>query len=116
MTEDTAEKDDEEARDLAAAVHDVTHRLTHDLSDTPEDIRDAVAFAPLALVKGLEIAGSWVHRRPKAMLAIGVAVVAGIALGVGGVLRRRSSDAAPLTTKEPRARRDPKIGGRGRHP
>ena len=45
MTEDTAEKDDEEARDLAAAVHDVTHRLTHDLSDTPEDIRDAVAFA-----------------------------------------------------------------------
>jgi hypothetical protein len=40
-----------EPDELGPAVRDVSYQLTHDLSDTPADLRDAVAFAPLAMVK-----------------------------------------------------------------
>jgi hypothetical protein len=40
--------------DVGPAVRDLAHHLTHDISDTPKDLRDAVAFAPLAAVKVLK--------------------------------------------------------------
>ncbi len=45
---------DEGADELTPAIRDVAFRLTHDLSGTREDVRDALAFTPLALVKLLD--------------------------------------------------------------
>jgi len=61
---------DEEVHELTPAFRDVAFRLTHELSDTPEDIRDALAFAPLALVKLLDRFVAYATARPKRAIAI----------------------------------------------
>lgn len=67
-----------EQDEVGAAVRDVTYRLTHDLADTREDLRDAAAFAPLAAVKVLERWATALAARPKRTIAaiVGLAIVA----------------------------------------
>ena len=79
-----------EPDELGAAVRDVSYQLTHDLSDTPADLRDAAAFAPLALIKlaqrfarGLSSPGG-----RTAILAGGAAAL--LLVGVVWLGRRRS--------------------------
>lgn len=72
-----------ESDEVGQAIRDVTYRLTHDLSNTPEDLRDALAFGPLAAIKLAERCASVLAARPKrtlaAVIALGV-VLTGIAL------------------------------------
>lgn len=77
-----------EPNEVTPAIGDVAYRLTHDLSDTQEDIRDALAFAPLALVKSLESGLVYLATRPRRTAAIigGLLISAGL---VGVLLRRR---------------------------
>ena len=89
MSKHKDDNSDPEAHELTAAVEDVAYRLTHDLSDTPEDIRDAVAFAPLAAVKFLHHIEAEVRRRPKAAIALVAATAASVVLVAVGPWRRR---------------------------
>ena len=59
----------EEIDELTPAIRDVAFRLSHDLSDTREDIRDALAFAPVALVKLLDRFVAYAAARPKRAIA-----------------------------------------------
>lgn len=75
--------------DLRPALRDVGYQLTHNLKDTPQDLRDAAAFAPLAIIKTIN---AWVSRgsaHPKrsgvALALLGLAV----ALGLAARSRRR---------------------------
>ena len=61
---------DEDADELTPAIGDVAFRLTHDLSDTREDVRDALAFAPVALVKLLDRFIAYAAARPKRAIAM----------------------------------------------
>lgn len=70
-----------ERDEIGPAVRDVTYRLTHDLADTPEDLRDAAAFAPLAAVKFIERCATALAARPKRTIA----AVAGLAIVAAGV-------------------------------
>ena len=88
MTNPQHDNSDPEARELTAAVEDIAYRLTHDLSDTPDDVRDAVAFAPLAVVKFLHNLAAEVSRRPKATIALVTAAAAGIGLLAVALWRR----------------------------
>lgn len=60
--------------EIAPAIRDVTYRLMHDLSDTPGDIRDAAALAPLALIKLAQQSGRFLGKRPKRTL-LGLAFI-----------------------------------------
>lgn len=73
--------------EIAPAIRDVAYKLTHDLSDTPEDICDAIAFAPLALAKTLDGFASYILARPRRVAGL----VAGLLLSLAAValLRRR---------------------------
>lgn len=64
------------ASELRPAVGDVIYELAHDPCDTAADLRDALAFAPLAIVKGLGAAGDYFAARPRR-------VVAGALIGIG---------------------------------
>lgn len=70
-----------EPDEVGAAVRDVTYRLTHDLADTREDLRDAAAFAPLAAVKIIERCATALAARPKRTIT----AIAGIAIVAAGV-------------------------------
>lgn len=72
-----------EGDEVAPAVGDVTYRLLHHLSDTPQDIRDAAALAPLALIK---LAQQWA-RVLAARPTQAVLILAGLAAIVA--LKRR---------------------------
>ena len=73
--------------EVGPAVQDVTFQLSHDLSDTPQDLRDAVAFAPLAAVIGFvglgvmylssswPILGDWRKDNPKAASTVVVGLL-----------------------------------------
>lgn len=74
----------EEVDELTPAIRDVAVRLTHDLSDTREDVRDALAFAPVALVKLLDRFIAYAAARPKRAIAM----FAGLLL-VGVVVTQR---------------------------
>lgn len=102
---------DPEAHELTAAVEDIAYRLTHDLSDTSEDIRDAMAFAPLAVVKFLHTLEAEVRRRPKTATALATALVAGIGLLAAG-LWRRSGNTVTHEAEGEQGRRDRRRGGR----
>jgi len=69
--------------EVTPALRDVTHRLLHDLSDTPEDLRDAAALAPLALIKLAQQSARALAARPKRTLLVLAslsAVLAGFAM------------------------------------
>lgn len=74
-----------EPDELEPAVRDVAYRLTHDLHDTGEDIRDAAAFAPVAVVKALNDLVTRAAAHPR-KLALAVLLLAG---GGGALLWRR---------------------------
>ncbi len=61
--------------EIGPAVRDVAFQLTHDLSDTREDLRDAIAFAPLAAVKLAHRCASYLAARPKRSLSVLAAVL-----------------------------------------
>lgn len=70
-----------EPDELRPAVADVAWRLTHDLSDTPDDLRDALAFAPLAAVKAVAKVAGFMAARPRRTAAA--------VAGAFAMLRRR---------------------------
>ena len=72
---------------IAPAIRDVTYRLMHDLSDTPDDIRDAAALAPLALIKLAQQSARFLAERPKRTL-LGLAFIS-VVLAV--IAKRRLS-------------------------
>lgn len=75
-----------ELEELAPAVRDVAHRLAHDLSDTPEDVRDALAFAPVAAAKVFQACANAISRHPRhTMLAL-----AGLVAAIGTLALARS--------------------------
>lgn len=74
-----------EGPELELALRDVAYRLTHDLHDTGEDIRDAVAFAPLWVVKALNDLVTRASSHPR-KLALAVLLLAG---GSAVILSRR---------------------------
>lgn len=88
MREAKHDNSEPEAHELTAAVEDIVFRLAHDLSDTPEDIRDAVAFAPLGLVKFLHHVATQARRRPRVAIALVTATVAGMGLLTASLCRR----------------------------
>jgi len=57
-----------EPDEVTPAIRDVAYRLTHDLKDTREDLRDAVAFAPLAAIKLAQRGTDLLTRRPRQTL------------------------------------------------
>lgn len=73
--------------EVGPAARDVAFQLTHDLSDTSKDLRDALAFAPLAAVKLAQQGAGYLAARPRRSLA----VLAGLAalLVAGATLARR---------------------------
>ena len=75
-----------EPEEVATAICDVAYRLTHDPSNTPEDIRDALAFAPIATVKIVQKGLALLKRWPRRAMVVSVgllasACIAGILLG-----------------------------------
>ena len=111
MSRSKHDDSDPEAHELTAAVGDVAYRLTHDLSDTPEDIRDALAFAPLATVKFLRHLEAKVRRRPKTAIALATVLAVGIGLIAAG-LQRRSGNTLVHGAEREQGRRDRGRGGR----
>lgn len=79
-----------EPEEVTTAIGDVVYRLMHDPSNTLEDIRDALAFAPIATVKimqrGLPHLTTWPRRAM--VVSVGLLVSACLA---GILLRRRRS-------------------------
>lgn len=78
-----------ERDEIGAAIRDVTYRLTHDLADTREDLRDAAAFAPLAAVKVVERCAAALAARPKRTIAA-IAGLAILAAGVAAIWRKKA--------------------------
>lgn len=76
--------------EVGPAVQDVTFQLSHDLSDTPQDLRDAVAFAPLAAVKLAQRFARHLAARPRRSLGVVAGLAAGVALGMALARRGRS--------------------------
>lgn len=77
---------DAEADQLGQALRDVTFQLTHEPSDICRDLRDAVAFAPIAAVKGIgRLVDGLVARPRRAWAAAGVLL---LAAGVFAVMRK----------------------------
>lgn len=70
--------------EIEPAVQDITYQLTHDISDTGENLRDAAAFAPVAVAKGLNDLVTRASAHPR-KLGLALAAVA----AVGLFLRRR---------------------------
>lgn len=77
--------------EVAPAIRDVTNRLTHDLSDTPDDLRDTIAFAPLAAVKLVQEGVNFLSARPGRTLMV-VTTLAAIVMGIA-VARRKPQTA-----------------------
>ncbi len=77
-----------EPDEIGPAIRDMTYRLTHDLTDTPEDLRDAAGLAPLAAIKLAQQAADFLAKRPKRTFfaLVGLAV---IAVRVAVALRKR---------------------------
>lgn len=75
-----------EPDEVGVAVRSVLYELTHDLSDTAENLRDAVAFAPLALIKLAQrsVSALSLPRHRAALLAGGA-----VALLLAGLAWRR---------------------------
>ena len=80
----------QDLNEVRPAVEDVVFELTHDLSDTPEDLRDAAAFAPIALVKALGGVADYLAARPRRTLAIAGTML--LAIGLFLAARRRSQN------------------------
>lgn len=79
------------ARDeVGPATQDLAFQLSHDLSDTAQNLRDAVAFAPLAAAKLAQRFGRDISTSPRRSLAVVAAVAAVVAIGVALARRRRS--------------------------
>ena len=89
----------EDLDELTPAIRDVAYRLTHDLSDTREDIGDALAFAPVALVKLLDRFVAYAAARPKRAIAM----FAGLLLAGAVVVtqRRRRQTEGPAAAARP---------------
>lgn len=99
--------------ELRPAVADVFYELTHGLSDTPEDLRDAAAFAPIGLVKALGGIADYLSARPKrtaatvgaALLAVGLLIAVrrvanALASGRRSVLALRGAARLALSSSE----------------
>lgn len=67
---------DGDSAELRTAVGDVAYRITHDLSDTADDLRDAAAFAPVALIKGLTVLASAARPHPRKLVIAALSFVA----------------------------------------
>jgi hypothetical protein len=80
-----------ETDELETAVRDVAYRLTHDMSDTADDLRDAAAFAPLAVVKAMNNLATRAAAHPR-KLALTALLLAGAA---GLIAWRRSKRERP---------------------
>ena len=78
-----------EPNDVGAAVREVSYQLTHDLSDTSENLRDAAAFAPLAAIKLAQRAAS-AASRPRNRTALVVFGAAALLAGMAWLLHKRS--------------------------
>ncbi len=78
-----------ERDEIGAAMRDVTYRLTHDLADTREDLRDAAAFAPLAAVKVIERCATALTARPKRTIAV-IAGFAIVAASMAAICRKKA--------------------------
>lgn len=78
-----------EQDEIGAAIRDVTYRLTHDLADTREDLRDAAAFAPLAAVKVIERCATALTARPKRTIAV-IAGFAIVAASMAAIWRKKA--------------------------
>lgn len=61
--------------EIGPAIQDVGFQLTHDLSDTSDDLRDALAFAPLAAVKLAQRCAGYLAARPRRSLGVLAAVL-----------------------------------------
>lgn len=79
-----------EPDEVGAAVRDTAFRLTHDLSDTPADLRDAAALAPLAAIKLARRCADAIAARPKRAVLLIAAAVAAVLTGVAALRRARS--------------------------
>jgi len=79
-----------EPDEVGAAVRDVSYRLTHDLSDTSDDLRDAAALAPLAAIKLAQRYASAIAARPKRTF-LAIAGLAGLVVAGATWLRRKRS-------------------------
>ncbi len=95
MTTDVSSGDElpSELDEVAPAIRDVTYRLAHDLTDTPEDLRDAVAFAPLAAIKLAQHGADFLTKRPRRTL-LSLAGLAVIVVGIALSWRNRPRPAA----------------------
>jgi len=78
----------DETDELGPAIRDVSYQLVHDFSDTRDNIEDAVAFAPLALVKMVERGAHLIASWPKQVL-VGIGGLAGAALAIVIFIRRK---------------------------
>lgn len=78
-----------ERNEIGAAMGDGTYRLTHDLADTREDLRDAAAFAPLAAVKVIERCATALTARPKRTIGV-IAGLAIVAASVAAMCRKKA--------------------------
>lgn len=76
--------------EVGSAVRDVAFQLTHDLSDTRSDLRDAVAFAPLAAVKLAQRCTRYLAARPRRSLSV-LAGLAAVIMAAAALIRRRES-------------------------
>ena len=77
-----------EPDEIGPTVQDVARNLAHDLSDTPDDLRDAAAAAPLIIVKLAQRFAGAVTARPGAV-AILAGLVAVLWIGQRGRRHRR---------------------------
>lgn len=76
---------------VTPALRDVTQRLLHDLSDTPEDLLDAAALTPLVLIKLAQQSGRLVAERPVRALLILTTLSAMLAAAVKRRRKRRET-------------------------
>lgn len=76
--------------EVGPAVRDVAYQLTHDLSDTRSDLRDAVAFAPLAAVKLVQRCARYLAARPRRSLSVLAGLAAVVVAGAALTRRKRS--------------------------
>lgn len=80
--------------ELRTAVGDGAYGITHDLSDTADDLRDAAALAPVALIKGPTVLASAARPHPR-KVALAVLSLMALAIAVGrGRGRREINDGA----------------------
>jgi hypothetical protein len=79
-----------EPEEVATAIGDVAYRLTHDPSNTPEDIRDALALAPIATVKIMQRGLAHLAMWPRRAMIVSVGLLLSTCLA-GILLRHRRS-------------------------